>query len=70
MCGCNTDGTDGGSSTCADETGECTCDTSTHHAGTKCDMCSFGWLIQSDGSCRGNSKVKLPFLHLEKGSPF
>ena len=51
-CDCNWVGTIDNASTCADETGECTCDSSLGYTGTKCDMCLDGWLLKDDGTCR------------------
>jgi len=41
-CSCNTTGTTGASSECADTSGACTCATSSGYSGSKCDECVFG----------------------------
>lgn len=60
-CNCNTYGTIDCSSSCADDTGVCTCDSS-RYSGDKCDESISGFSMNSDMISNGISKSKLYFL--------
>ena len=49
-CSCNTIGTSGGSISCSDSSGDCTCDTSFGYTGLKCDDCLSGYYLSGDES--------------------
>ena len=56
-CSCNTIGTSGGSTSCSDSTGQCTCDSSNGYSGTQCEDCVSGYYLSGDGStCVGKIK--------------
>ena len=65
-CDCNVMGTIEGLSTCEDETGICTCDTSQGYSGGnsgKCNDCLDGWYwTTSDSTC--TSKKLSYFIHI------
>ena len=53
-CSCNTIGTSGGSTSCSDTSGDCTCDTFNGYTGLKCDDCVSGFYLSGDGqTCIG-----------------
>ena len=50
-CGCNSSGTTDSSSTCDDNSGECSCQTG--YSGTKCDECSSGYKLSGSTCIEG-----------------